>query len=185
MKNNTLIIKTIVLAVCCAVISVSFFPFHANAGYDVEGRLNGTEIISGRIYSIRSVFDSPRYIDVTNGLTDDGSDVWTYPYNGALCQEWEITKVSGTDEYMIKDMHSGKYLSIWASSSGEGANAWIWHNDGTSGQRFHFEYVSGNRFIIKTKCSGYNKALAIDSVTHNISCFCGRFMHRKIQFGFF
>ena len=73
-----------------------------------------------------------------------------------------------TNEYMIKDMNSGKYLSIVASSPNEGANGWIWHDDGTDGQRFQIVNHVGQYYKFLTKCSNYTKALAVDYSTHNI-----------------
>ena len=69
---------------------------------------------------------------------------------------------------MIKDMNSGKFLSIIASSPDDGANGWIWHDDGTDGQRFHIVNYYGIYYKFLTKCSNYTKALAVDDSTHNI-----------------
>lgn len=165
------------LALLIVYISISNIYINIFAGdfFLGDGQLSGASPVLNRVYNIKSFADNERCLDVVNAKTANGSNVWTYPYNGAACQEWLITKVDGTDEYLIKDINSGKYLSIEASSGSEGANAWIWQYDGTSGQRFHIVQhtnASGNPtpyYKILTKSSGYTKALSVDTTTHNIS----------------
>ena len=137
-SNRSLKLFAIIITI---ILLLSHTGINCLALFDRNGRLHDTSVITGRVYSIKSFMDS-RCIDVVNGATADGSNVWTYPYNGAACQEWQIVQVPNTtNEYMIKDMNSGKYLSIVASSPNEGANGWIWHDDGTDGQRFQIVII--------------------------------------------
>ncbi len=150
------------------ILLLSHMGINCFALFDRNGRLHNASVISGRVYSIKSFMDS-RCIDVVNGLTANGSNVWTYPYNGAACQEWQIVQVPNTtNEYMIKDMNSGKYLSIEANSPNEGANGWIWYDDGSTGQIFQIVNHAGVYYKFLTKCSNYTKALAVNYSTHNI-----------------
>ncbi len=150
------------------ILLLSHMGINCFALFDRNGRLHNASVISGRVYSIKSFMDS-RCIDVVNGLTANGSNVWTYPYNGAACQEWQIVQVPNTtNEYMIKDMNSGKYLSIEANSPNEGANGWIWYDDGSTGQIFQIVNHAGVYYKFLTKCSNYTKALAVNCSTHNI-----------------
>ena len=70
---------------------------YAEGYFQGNGQLTGAQPIVNRIYNIKSYMDTNRYFDVVNGATANRSNVWTYPYNGAACQEWKITKVEGTD----------------------------------------------------------------------------------------
>lgn len=150
------------------VLLLSHMGINCFALFDRNGRLHNASVISGRVYSIKSFMDS-RCIDVVNGLTANGSNVWTYPYNGAACQEWQIVQIPNTtNEYMIKDMNSGKYLSIEDNSPNEGANGWIWYDDGSTGQIFQIVNHAGVYYKFLTKCSNYTKALAVNYSTHNI-----------------
>lgn len=121
-------------------------------------------IISGRVYHIQA--DNGKYFDVANAGTANGTNVQIYNFNvDAACQEWIITQVDtdGSDKlYKIKDVNSGKLLSI-AASSAFSANAWIWEDDGSTGQIFKIRPNSDGTFTFLTQCSNYHYALAYDT----------------------
>ena len=105
-----------------------------------------------------------RVMDVMNGHTADDSTVWTYPYTGAACQEWEVIKVNNVD-YAFRDTNSGKYLTVKNGSSSLGAELVITSKNGafSNSQLFKIEqYSSFLRYKIKTKCSNYTKAIGYD-----------------------
>ena len=61
------------------------------------------EPVGNRIYTIYT--QSGKVFDVWNGLKSDNTIVWTYTYNGDMCQEWKFIFVSETEdgkcEYVI------------------------------------------------------------------------------------
>ena len=64
--------------------------------------------------------------------------------------------------YKIKDINSGKLLIIEASASAYAANAWIWEDDGTTGQVFKLRDNGDGTFSFLTQCSDYSKVLSYD-----------------------
>lgn len=169
MKNG---LKRVV--VCCLVTAmllsnVSRWIVDSRAlSIGLFGRISNGMPTDGRVYNIRSAADG-RYLDVLGGGVDDGTNVRTNTYNGAAYQEWRIELIDGTsDECMIMDINSKKYLSIYDSSDALGANAWIWHDDGTSGQRFKIVNVYGGSYQFLTESSNYQKALGVDETSHNV-----------------
>lgn len=157
-------IKTVallsVLAICLQMMIIPTFGVH---GLTTAG--DNVGIISGRVYHIKAY--NGKYFDVANAGTANGTNVQIYNFNvDAACQEWIITQV-GTDGsgklYKIKDVNSGKLLSIEASSSANAANAWVWEDDGTTGQIFKIRQNSDGTFTFLTQCSNYTRALSYDS----------------------
>ncbi len=49
---------------------------------------------------------------------------------------------------------SGRCLDICDASNADGANAWLYQSNGTSAQRFTFEYIDSNCYKITAACSG-------------------------------
>lgn len=144
------------------MISSSTFNFKISA----ESISETDDIISGGIYYIRNV-NSERYFDVADALTVDGTNVQQYAYNpNAKCQKWVITYI-GNGDYTIKDYNSNNLLSIVASYSTPETNAWIWHNDGTNGQKFNIRKNSDGTYSFLSKCSNYSMALEVDTTYNN------------------
>lgn len=149
-----------IIAICFHLLIIPAFGV-----YGLATDSDNIGIISGRVYHIKAY--NGKYLDVANAGTANGTNVQIYTFNvDAACQEWVITQ-DGTDGgdrlYKIKDVNSGKLLSIEASSSANAANAWIWEDDGTNGQIFKIKRNSDGTFTFYTQCSGYAKALSYDS----------------------
>lgn len=85
-SNNPRQISRYLTLILSIILLMSTAKINSTALFDRNGRLHNASVISGRVYSIKSFMDS-RCIDVVNGATADGSNVWTYSYNGAACQE--------------------------------------------------------------------------------------------------
>lgn len=116
--------------------------------------------LSQNVYHIKN-FNSDKCLDVSAGNTSNGSDVSQYTYtSNSEWQRWQIN-YCGNGEYTITDMHSGKLLSIEASSSANNANAWIWEYDGTAGQYFRIRTNADGTVTFLTKASNYTKAIGI------------------------
>ena len=157
-------IKTVALlsalAICMYIMIIPAFGVNG-----LSTASDNAGIISGRVYHIKAY--NGKYLDVANAGTANGTNVQIYTFNvDAACQEWIITQV-GTDGgdklYKIKDVNSGKLLSIAGSSSSHAANAWIWEDDGTTGQVFKIIRNSGDTFTFLTQCSDFLYALSYDT----------------------
>ena len=119
-------------------------------------------IMDGRVYALIS-YATGEAIDVPGGylLSRAYLSDYTYSYQN-LWQRWAI-RYEGGNDYVIVDMHSRNLLSIEGSSIDEGAKAWTYYNDGTTGQRFKIVNNGDGTFSFLSKCTNYTKALAVQS----------------------
>jgi len=116
--------------------------------------------IPERTYNIKSYL-SGKYLDVENSATGDGTIIQQFPYNNTAAQDWLFIYI-GNGNYKIQDVNSGKLLSIIGSSTSSGTDAWIWHDDGTSGQIFRYRKNTDGTYSLLSKCSNYNYVLDIE-----------------------
>ena len=72
------------------------------------------------------VFADYRVVDVKNADTKNGAFIHLWqPYPTLRNQMFQF-EVQKDGSYMIKAMHSGKYLEGWGPSSGAGIPIWQW-----------------------------------------------------------
>lgn len=79
-------------------------------------------------------------------------------------------------------MNSQKLLSIPGSMSGVGPHAWIWINDGTTGQKFSIRRNLDGTYSFLSKCSNYIHVLDI-SLTPNNGMNNGNVLHQYYDNG--
>lgn len=148
-------------ALCISESGIENHNIFTHETYDSNSNNQKFNIfISQNVYHIKN-FNSDKCLDVSAGNTANGSDVSQYTYTPTSeWQRWQIT-YCGNGDYTIIDMHSGKLLSIEASSSANNANAWIWEYDGTAGQFFRIRTNADGTVTFLTKASNYTKAIGI------------------------
>ena len=158
-------IKTKIVSFCLACF-VLLTPLTINAvDYSVneDGAVMAGEPVDNRIYTIYT--QSGKAFDVWNGLKSDNTIVWTYTYNGAMCQEWKFIKY-GTD-YVIQDRNSQKYLTVVNTSSPSESELSIRDKPSSgyySSQIFKLQQIgTGMRYRILTKYSNYALAIGYNS----------------------
>ena len=120
-------------------------------------------ITDGFIYSLINVGDG-QAVDIPGGATAPGTYACKYTFSSM--NPWQRFKVQLLDDgdCNLVDMNSGKLLSIVGSSANNGANAWIYDNDGTDGQKFRIQRTSDGTYTIYSKCSNYKMALGWNGV---------------------
>lgn len=79
------------------------------------------QVIADGTYVIATKLDTNYVLDISNGSTDDGANVWIWEKNGTPAQTFEVTHVSG-GYYMIVNTNSGKAISTENGSTAAGAN---------------------------------------------------------------
>ena len=88
-------------------------------------------------YIIRSI-NSGNVLDVQNGGTEIGTNVWQYKYNGTDAQKWIIRHNIENDTYSIISKKSGLSLDIQNGNTNVGGNVQIYTKNGTPAQTFSF-----------------------------------------------
>ena len=117
-------------------------------------------IIEGAYYTIKNTVGN-RVLDVSGAGTTDGTDIIQNTEDPkAFNQTWQFISV-GDGNYKIKDVNSGKLLSVYANSSGAGANINLWYDNDSSGQIFKIYENSDGSYSFYSQSSGYSKAVGI------------------------
>ncbi|HEX2080241.1 MAG TPA: RICIN domain-containing protein [Longimicrobium sp.] len=97
-------------------------------------------------------------LDVAGCSTADGTDVISWPYSGAACQQWDLARqTDGT--YRITAAHSGDALDVGGCSTADGADVIQWPWNGGDCQRWQIVKTGPDHFKLIAKHSG--KALDV------------------------
>ncbi|MBQ3306311.1 RICIN domain-containing protein [Candidatus Saccharibacteria bacterium] len=124
----------------------------AYEGYDPEDGVNVAQAFTFEwvndnnegFYVIHTNTDegTDRVLDVANGGTASGSNVWQYKYNGTLAQKW-IVKEVGDGKYSFQSALSGLYLDLANNpfTVNNGSNLQTYTGNGTTAQIFTLDEV--------------------------------------------
>lgn len=163
MKKRALLHRIVSFCLTCFILLT---PLTINAvAYSVneDGAVMAGEPVGNRIYTIYT--QSGKVFDVWNGLKSDNTIVWTYNYNGDMCQEWKFIRV-GTD-YAIQDTNSQKFLTVKDNSAAADAEIVISSKPSSgysSGQLFKVQQIGTSmRYRLLTKSSNYTLAIGYNS----------------------
>jgi hypothetical protein len=118
-------------------------------------RPEGVTTLSGNYY-IRN--KNGLYMDVTGGSVSDGAKMIQNTYAGSTSQQFQFTHVAD-GVYQIRNIRSGKNLTIASSSASNGALAEQWPYSGQAHQKIvAYKLSNGNYQLIVTHS---NKVLKI------------------------
>lgn len=123
-------------------------------GYDLH--ITGTQLQNAY---------SGKYADIFGKNTSNGTIVHQYEYNFSNSHEWEFIYQSASGYYLIKNVRSGKYLSVANISSPNGSNVVI--NSLTSSKKGQLWKIkaSGNKYKIYSDLDPTNLCLGLRSVS--------------------
>ncbi|MDD2267952.1 MAG: RICIN domain-containing protein [Eubacteriales bacterium] len=103
---------------------------------------------------------SGKYVSVLNKGTINGTKVQQFSESSIHSQYWEFVYL-GAGLYKIKDINSGKLLSVTDNLSGNSVHICIRSDDGGSGQIFKIRKNADSSYTFLTKSSGYTKVLDV------------------------
>lgn len=167
MKRKSFKTKIVTFCLACFILVTPLTINAVDYSVDEDGAVMAGEPVDDRIYTIYT--QSGKVFDVWNGLMSDNTIVWTYNYNGDMCQEWRFIGV-GTD-YAIQDTNSQKYLTVKDGSSSvdeeiviksncDDGDGWVEATDFHSNQLFSVQQIGTSmRYRILSKCSNYTLAI--------------------------
>lgn len=126
--------------------------------FDNVGETHG--ITSGDIYNIQAVH-SNKMVSVKSSSNANYAQInQSTSAPGNQSQRWQLNYI-GNGEYKIKDMNSGKLLSIASNSSSTNAYAQLRQSDNTTGQIFKIQEEIDGTYSFLSKSSNYLYALTI------------------------
>lgn len=74
-------------------------------------------------------------LDVANGSTSSGANVWQHIWNGTDAQLWQI--INGGNGYYLKNK-LGYYLDVYDGKAADSTNIWVIDFNGSDAQKFIF-----------------------------------------------
>ena len=92
------------------------------------------EYVGAGKYTIKSLA-SGKYLDVENGGTAPGTNVWQYSRNDTDSQKWYL-RDAGSGYYYIVSARNGLYLDVSNANASNGANLQVWSANGNAAQKF-------------------------------------------------
>jgi arabinan endo-1,5-alpha-L-arabinosidase len=115
-------------------------------------KLDGTYYIKNSLSGL--------YLDITNGLSADGTNLEQWGLNKYDAQKFKLVS-DGNGNYSILTGASNykSCLDILNGSSADGTNVEEWKYWGGDMQKFKFVKVSGNKYAILTKASSFKSCL--------------------------
>jgi hypothetical protein len=97
---------------------------------------------------------SGKSMDVQNGSTADGANVWQWSTTGNYAQIWMLEDAGG-GYVKIKNRNSGKYLDADLNGGGgNGTNVQQWTGNGATQQQWQLISKGGGYFAIKSRWCG-------------------------------
>jgi hypothetical protein len=111
--------------------------------------------IPGGTYSIQNQ-NSSSYLDVANGSSTPGAQVWIYRGDGTAAENWLITPTS-SGYYSIQNVGTHNYLDVTNGNLSPGAKLQSWTGNGSCSQQWAATYQNGSYEFLNA-CSG----LALD-----------------------
>ena len=108
--------------------------------FDIEYDGNG-------YYTIRNK-NSNKVLDVQNGGTSNGTNVWQYEYNGSDAQKWQIV-ANSNGSYSIISKLNGLYLDIQNGNIANGGNVQVYEGNNSTAQQFYFIEITKPQEILE------------------------------------
>lgn len=113
------------------------------------------------VYNIKNAY-SNLYLDVTNGSSEDGTNIQQHKYNGADAQKFKLV-ADGEGYYCILTGTSGykSCVDVTNGSAKDGTNIIQWTYWGGSPQKYRIKPSSDGTVAILTKASNCKSALDV------------------------
>lgn len=129
---------------------------------------------ASKTYTILAVH-SGKALDVANGGTANGTNVWQYESNNTKAQQW-VFQEAGEGYFYIMSKGNGLYLDVSYSVADNGANIQVYEGNQTKAQKFKLVKDEENKsektikdgiYQIHTKVDE-NRILQVNSTTHKL-----------------
>lgn len=118
-----------------------------------------TNLVPGQTYTIVAKANSNMALDINNNNFNDGTNITLWSNSNGANQRWQIVHNARTNDYTLKNPHSGKVLDIAGKKSG--SNVGLWQaNDGCN-QRWKINLTKDGYYEFTSVCDT-NLALDMD-----------------------
>ncbi|MDE7416214.1 MAG: RICIN domain-containing protein [Lachnospiraceae bacterium] len=111
-------------------------------------------------------YNSGHSVDVSYGNAENGTNILQYGYNGYNNQKWFI-ELQSNGYYIIKNMATGKVLTVEDFATWDGANVYQWEYVGNANQEWDIVPARDNTYKIINRHSGLLLNVAWESTDAN------------------
>lgn len=116
----------------------------------------GTRVIEDGCYTIGLSADSTKVLDIYDGGTSSGANVWTYASNSSMAQKFQFTYSEGF--YTIMNVGSGLALDAEGAGIMPKTNVWQYTINGTDAQSWSIQENADGTYTLINRANG----LALD-----------------------
>lgn len=130
-------------------------------GYD-NATLYVSENVEGTYYLQNK--HSGLYLDVTDGSTENGTNIRQWSYNGSQAQQFRFVSTGDGYYYILTGASNfEKCVDVENGSAADGANVQQWSYNGFQAQQFQIVSDGDGYYHILTGASNFTKALNVDN----------------------
>lgn len=152
------------------IITIMFFFFILLSLNNGSNAAQEFSELNNKTFYIKNAYTG-KYLDVSGGTGQAGTNVQQYEYNGSDAQKWYILHL-GNGEYMLytfagstiegDTIYLNYALDVDNAIDANGTNIHIWDavSNGLT-QTFSFTKTVNSTYIINTKCSNYSKVASL------------------------
>ncbi len=108
-------------------------------------RTGPTPPILNAVYQIRTGTTTTSCVDVNNGGTADGTNIWQWTCNGTGAQRFQFTNVAN-NIYEIRNVNSNKCVDVSNGGTANGTNVQLWTCNGTNAQRWAVQALGNGQY---------------------------------------
>lgn len=124
--------------------------------FDIRKTVSGIsqKNIDNGIYRIVSALDKNMVIDLTGGVTNNGSNIQLYQSNGTQAQKWRVEYLTNGYYKISSIIDLTKTVDVANGGSISGSNVQIYDNNNSSGQQWIIKDAGEGYYNIVSNCSG-------------------------------
>ena len=125
----------------------------------------GEQLLEDGVYKIKSALSNNKYIDVSDGLYENGANVQLWTNDNVQQQKFQLTYNKKENYYEIMSVNSGKVLDVQSNGKYDGANVWQYEGNSTDAQKWILQSAGNGYYYIVA----YNSYLYLDIKDGNAS----------------
>ena len=124
--------------------------------FDIRKTISGIspKNISNGIYRIVSYLDNNKVVDLTGGVTNNGSNIQLYQSNGSKAQKWKVEYLSNGYYKISSIIDFTKTIDVANGGTSSGTNVQIYDNNNSAGQQWIIKDAGNGYYNIISNCSG-------------------------------
>lgn len=113
----------------------------------------GTQAIANGTYTIKSLLNTNKVLDIAGGSKNNGANVQIYKQNTTNAQKFNVTYL-GNGYYTIQSVHTKKVLDVAGAGKSNGTNVQQYTSNHSDAQQWVIRKNKNGYYSIQAKCNG-------------------------------